>query len=242
MGHGTPDWWGSEPGETTFMVQDVGELAARLGSIDVFDRRGNVVWLSGFENGLGEFYSVTSGAGASVLLSTATAHRGAYSCKLTTGSDIEKMASIMKVIAYPALSKFAGEGAFTWNTGIADLQFLLILYDGTNSYTFAVRFSQALGQIHYLNSAGGWTLIDTLPPWATATYLFQVAKLTVDLETGKYRNLILGDTGYDLSGISGYTVASATQPYLVFSIQLTGPGATNPSIYVDDVIITQNEP
>ncbi|MDP2107143.1 MAG: hypothetical protein Q8J76_14195, partial [Desulfobulbaceae bacterium] len=103
-------------------------------------------------------------------------------------------------------------------------------------------FDRTNGGIYYFNSLGGWTLIDTLPPWATATYLFHVAKLDVDLDTLEYVSLIIDGAGYSLAGISGRSAASASQPYFVFAVNVYGPGGTNPVLYVDDMIITQNEP
>jgi len=242
MGHGTPDWWGTEPTATVHKVSDLGELAARLGSIDTFDRRGDVVWLSGFEDGLAEFIPVRTGAGSDRNISTTTACKGAYSLKLTIGSNAEDMSGVEKWVPYPALSGFGGEVSFTWNTGLDRLEIWLILYDGTNRTYFAVNLSQTNGKIYYRNSAGGWTEIDSLPAWATATDLFHVAKLAIDLSTGKYMRLTLDNTGYSLAGISAEAPLSAVQPNLLFSVRAYGPGVTTPTIYVDDMIITQNEP
>jgi hypothetical protein len=242
MGHGTPDWWGTEPTATTHKVSDLGELAARLGSIDTFDRRGDVVWLSGFENGLGEFRVVSGGTGASVVISTTATQRGAYSCKLTAGSSAPFLASISKLVPYPALSKFGTEAAFTWNTGISFLTLEMWLYNGTNYTRFAIKFDQVNSKIYYLNSVGGWTEIGNLPPWTTSNWIFHVAKLVVDLEAGVYARLIVDNTTHLFFSISGEVVASAVQPYLYSLVAMEGPGGTNPSIYVDNLIITQNEP
>ena len=218
------------------------ELAAVLSFAKRHDRRGNVLWLSSFENGLGEFYTAVNGTLASVSLSTAVALSGAYSCKLTAGSDSEKRAGVFKVISYPILSKVGGQAAFTWDTTIDHLLLDFSLYDGTNYTTFSVKFDPSLGKMQYFNSVSGWTDIAALPAWTTATYLFHVAKIVVDLDTGKYVRLIVDDTEYSLANISAYTTSSGVQPYLTFSIMVVGPGTTNPALYVDDVIITQNEP
>jgi len=242
MGHGTPDWWGSEPTETTFQVQDVGELAVRLGSIAAFDRRGNVIWLSSFENGLGEFNYDSQGAGGSVVISTATAHRGAYSCKLTAGSDVLMNAGVMKYLSYPVLSRIGGEIAFTWNTAIDYLLLIHQLWDGSNLYYFAIKLDPSLGKAYYWSSAAAWVEIANLPAWTTSITTYHIAKLVVDLETKKYGYLILDDVGHSLAGISGHTSVSALAPCMLFLVDVYGPGGTNPYIYVDDMIITQNEP
>ena len=53
MGHGYPDYGTQGPVSTVHSIQDLGELAVRLGSIVTFDRRGNVLWLDGFDSGIG---------------------------------------------------------------------------------------------------------------------------------------------------------------------------------------------
>lgn len=241
MPHGTPDWWGTEPTETIYPLQDVGELAARLGSIDTFDRRGNVIWLSGFESGLGGFVPSTSGTGAAVVVSTTTARTGPYSCKLTAGSDVLELAAIQRFVSYPVLSRFGGEFAFTWDTGIDRLRNEMLVYDGSNLTTFSIRLDETNSKIYYLNSGGGWTEFAALPAWGTEADLFHVGKLVVDLDLGEYVRFILDDTEHDLSGNSGKAEVDATYPHINFSARLTGPGGTNPSIYIDDMIVTQNE-
>jgi len=82
VAHGAPDWWGTEQTSTVHLVQDVGELAARLGSIVTFDRRGNVIWLTSFEDGLqGTSFGVDH-VDSKGTLSTNRALGGAYSIRL----------------------------------------------------------------------------------------------------------------------------------------------------------------
>ena len=64
----TPDYGRLSAQATVFPVTDLGELAARLGSIVSHDRRGDVIWLDGFEDGLDKWQPTTSGSGAAVDL------------------------------------------------------------------------------------------------------------------------------------------------------------------------------
>jgi hypothetical protein len=242
MAHGTPDWWGTEPTATTHKVSDMGELAARLGSIVTFDRRGDVVWLSGFENGLAEFTKVRISDESNRNISTEAAYMGAYSLKLIIGSNTGDMSGIEKWLAYPALSKFGGEFAFTWHTDLDYLDVFFYFYDGINRTEFTIRFSDTNKKIYYLDSGGNLAEIDNLPAWVTTKEEFEVAKLVVDLEAGEYVRLILNNISYPLTGILGKVTSVAVRPMLIFAVRAYGPGATTPTIYLDNLIITQNEP
>ncbi len=242
MGHGTPDWWGSEPGETTFQVQDVGELAVRLGSIDTFDRRGNVVFIDSFEHGLGPYLTDTYGAGSAVVLSTITARSGVYSCKLATGAVGLAYAEVGRYQPYPVLSKHGLEAAFTVNDNAVDIWLGFYIYDGVNYTRFNVKYLPASDKWQYYGSDTAYHDLITGQALAASTNLFHVAKLVVDPEAGKFYYFLIDGTEVSMAGIAGYAVANAGAPRLEAWIALHGGAAAAATIYVDDIIITQNEP
>ena len=242
MGHGTPDWWGSEPSETTFQVQDVGELAARLGSIDTFDRRGNVVFIDSFESGCAPYLTDAGRPGSAVVLSAITARSGAYSCKMTTGAVANAYARVARFQSYPALSKYGLEVAFTSDDNAVDIQISLNIYDGVNVNTFAVKYLPASDKWQYLNAAGGWTDLATGVDLFPHFNHFHVAKLVVDLDLKKYFYFLWDSDEVGMSTIAGHQVASGLSPQIAANIHLHGGAGAAATIYVDDVIITQNEP
>lgn len=242
MGHGTPDWWGSEPGETTFQVQDVGELAARLGSIDTFDRRGNVVWLTGFEEGLAPITTSVDGTGASAVLSATQAKFGAYSIKLTAGSDGGMNAFVIGRSPYPVLGAWGAEASFTVATLTGYIPLSFILYDGTNYHYFRIRYDHVNKTLDYLNSLNSWVSFATGVDLYAYDSCFHVFKLVVDFSADKYLRAIIDENEYSLAGIAGRVVLSAVAPHLFFSLAHYGRAGNNPYIYADGLIITQNEP
>ena len=74
----------------------------------------------------------------------------------------------------------------------------------------------------------------------TAT-LFHTMKLVVDMEKKVYGRLILDDTSYSLAAIAALAVADVTIPAVRFRVNLIGRAGNNDLIYVEDVILTQNE-
>ena len=242
MGHGTPDWWGSEPGETTFQVQDVGELAARLGSIDTFDRRGNVVFLESFEEGLSKWTLFHAGTADDILLSTTYPKHGAYSVKLIGGSGVGHYVQIRHREPIPVLSRIGFEFSWAPDSDMSTIEQYLYWYDGTNDYTWAVRYVVSTHALQVRDSAGNWQTITTawIPSLTYSTS--HVWKLVVDLETGEYAFLIVDQNGYDLSAYSGQFLSAGLGPYLSMDLFYYSTAGKNSVCYIDDVIITQNEP
>uniref|UniRef100_A0A6H1ZV63 Uncharacterized protein n=1 Tax=viral metagenome TaxID=1070528 RepID=A0A6H1ZV63_9ZZZZ len=242
MAHGTPDWWGSEPTETIFQSQDVGELAVRLGSIVSFDRRGNVLYLSSFEEGLTRWQATTAGTGAAAVISSATARSGAYSVKLQGGSDGGKYAEIATLLAYPKLSKFGLEVSFTLEANLTYVEADFLIFDGTNQYEADIRYDQDNSKLQYKNSLNVWTDLITGLTLMTSPGCFHTLKLVIDGDLLEYFYVLIDDQEASLAGQGMLPTASPGSPGLGVYIWAYSAAGQNGKSYVDDVIITQNEP
>lgn len=242
MGIGLPDWYNIKKAGAVSALGDLGELAARLGSIVTFDRRGDVVWLDGFEEGIAKWLSYTSGTGASVAASDAKARNGAWSCKLTAGSDALQFAYIERDLAFPVLGKCGLEASFAFDTDLDRVILYMYLYDGTNRHLPAVQYDYQNLKLQYRDSSQAWVDIKTDLELYAGGYPFWTWKLVVDWQEGEYQRLILNETEYDLEGIAYAKQADAVNPKMRVTLENKGYGGANGVVYVDDVIITQNEP
>lgn len=61
MPRGMPDWGEYSPQEVVSKLLDNAELAARLGSPVLFDRRGTVIFMDDFNCGVNHWDTVTKG-------------------------------------------------------------------------------------------------------------------------------------------------------------------------------------
>lgn len=242
MAHGTPDWWGSEPTSTVLQIQDVGELAARLGSPDTHHRGGNVIFIDGFENGLSPYEVVYFGAGSGVVVSADTSRNGGFSCKLDTGAVELAYAEVLRRQPYPSVSKHALELSFTLDDNASDVHLFIAVYDGTNCTTFGVRYLPGTDKWQYIDDGGDWQDLATSVVLVADSDLFHWAKLIIDLEAGEYVRLLYNSQEESMAGIAGYQFASDNSPWMDAGILLHGGVAAAATIYTDDLIITQNEP
>lgn len=242
MGHGQPDYGMYAIAETIYRLSDMGELAVRLGSISSHDRRGDVIWFDDFEDTIAKWDQYPIGTGALIEQSADSARNGGRSCKLTTGDAISNYAAILKWLPYPILSKIGFEISFTLDADLSHVYNYLRLYDGVKRYSPWVDYRPDVKQLYYGDKNGDAQLLaDNLELAKYSTY-YHTWKLVVDLVTKKYVRLILDEKTYDLSSYEIYPLANTTLPCINALHWVTTGVASNQSVYVDDAIITQNEP
>jgi hypothetical protein len=241
MAHGTPDWGVTAGGATVYQLTDMAELAVRLGSIVTFDRRGDVVFLDSFEDGFAHWLTDKAGAGSLVALSRATARHNGLSARLVGGTGAAAWAQIIFQGPRPVLAGLGVEYSFNPISTIGILTLLLYLYDGTNRTLYEVHWDDATNSLRYRDA--NWVLqtfatnVDLLADVA----LFHTWKLVVNAEDQEYARLILNGSTYDLSGIPARVTADSRFPSLSAVVTVNGRAGGTSTVYIDDVILTQNE-
>lgn len=237
-----PDWGAQSAQKTVYEVTDLGELAARLGSIVTHDRRGDVIWLDDFENGLGKWATIESGTGAVVDLSIVRARNGLFSVRLLAGSTGDRSAQIERSLPFPVESPMGVEFSFQYDQDIDNLQLIVIAYDGTNATRYAITISATDDNISY-DDDGGVSQESTPGVGLTQVVtVFHTAKLIFNMENDEYVRLVLDNVVHLLTNIAAQVSVDATLPSLKITIINVGRAANNDLVRVDDVIVTQNEP
>lgn len=242
MAHGAPDWHKYRTTSSTYSIEDLAELAARLGSIVTFDRRGDVIFLESFEHGRGRWDQTLSGTGAAVALEPAIFRTSGYSIRLTPGTDQSKSALILGVMHPPRTSSIGFEFSFTtpnlFNQILAFLQF----YDGTTQTLAWLRYYLPATTLDILTAPATYTTVATGITFAATAYNWYTLKLVADLTNVTYSRAIFGNVSYPLTDYDLVTSADSTSPQFQFGIALEGTGSANLHAYIDDIILTQDEP
>jgi len=243
MPHGGPDWGTAGPLATIYTLEDMAELAVRLGSPVIFHRTGNVIFIEDFEGSLSKCRCDTS-AGGSVSISSKYSRSGGFSCKMVTGPVIDDYAWVQVPLAYPALSKMGFE--VCWNRSdegaLREISFRFDLYDGTLRWWPEVRWVRATNTWECRISGVGWTSLSPTVNYFVDNLPFNHVKLVVDFVSKEYIKLIANDITYDLSGISIYSLGPPVPARLIPSILTYTRVAAEAVNYIDNIIITQNEP
>lgn len=242
MAHGTPDYGITAGRVTTYQLTDLGELAARLGSPVTFDRRGDIIWWDDFECSLNKWNTAISGTGASAAVSTERARNGENSAKLVAGSTGATNAGLTHRQPIPVLSSLGYEISFCAASEVSWLQWDLEIYDGANVRSYLIRWRDDLNELHYYNAAAAFVPFASIGQLRRDPTLFHTAKLVVDALAGQYRYFMLDSTVYSLAGIVANATPTATEPHMSIAIINFGRAGLNDTVYVDDAILTQNEP
>lgn len=230
------DAWGR------FLSVGNAELAARLGSLVNYDRRGQILFGSGFERGWGCWNVFGSGTGNAQELDPVYFRTGGYSAKLTAGSTASHYAALaLEVGAYPT-GRVGLELSISMNGLTDEIEAYWTYYDDANAHQARVRYDHTNSKLYVRNDTGGYTEVTDLTLQTGRPYLFDKIKIVGNPATDLYTRLLINDVEYDISTVSMYHFAVAGPTYLSVYIKNEGRAANNDIVYVDDVVLTSSEP
>ena len=237
-----PDWGALNAQETVYEVTDLGELAVRLGSIVTHDRRGDVLILETFESGLRGFQAGVSGTNAAADLSMVRAAGGQFSARLKAGSTVLKSAQLSCEYPYPTVSAFGIEVSALLPAAASRFTCRLALDDGTTRYDIAARWNGPTERLE-IQTPSGWVVVgEAAPLHVFQTRIFNVLKVVGDPASGEYMRLIFNEQDIDISAYSLLSAVSILEPHLHIGLHHADTGTSNPIVYVDNLIVTRNEP
>lgn len=242
MARDLPDWDALTAQATVHEVTDLGELAVRLGSIVTHDRRGDVIWLDEFECGLGKWKTLVDGSDGSIALDTNRSRNGETSVLLTCATDGEHTAKIWHHNSLPAVSKVGVEASFMLGSPVAYVIFDFHTYDGDDHMRYRVWWDYAAETLSYQDSGGNTVVLASGVSLYWIEPIFHTAKLVCDMNADEFVRLILDATSYTMDGIEGERIGADTDLRITTEVRVIGRHGYNDTVYVDDVILTQNEP
>jgi hypothetical protein len=220
----------------------LGELAAVLSPAKKFDRRGDVLFIDDFEDGAAHFSTALVGTGAAVAITSAESNVGGFAAKLTGGSDSSRYAEIFYRTPVSAGLRMGAEIAFRLGS---DIQYVVLefwFYDGVKRHQAGLRYVTADNKWQYGDIYTTWQTLKTGVDLAAEAHHFHPVKLVINTETDKYVRALIAGEQIDMSTYDFYTVADTTEPALLTMIDAYSNSGKNGWMYVDPVIITQNEP
>ena len=218
------------------------ELAARLGSVDIFDRRGEVVFLDNFDSPTLKWETGGTVTNLEVVRSIESALHGDYSVKLTTGDETLDTARIKKYHYLPVLKRIGMEYSFALGSGLAAVISSFGFYTKTTYYTPNVWYDVTYDKLSLEDAIEGTVDIATGIVLRENDQTYHTWKVVVDLDTEKYVRILLNDEEHDVSDYSLPKTTGSYTPHMFLYIYAINKTAGNHYIYVDNAIFTQNEP
>lgn len=242
MSHGAPDYHNVRKEVSVFRLDDMGELAARLASPVVWDRRGDVFCIEDFECGLERWDKTDSGGDESYILSPDKPNHGAYCAYLKTKSGVGGYVLFYKGFPLTASQRIGFEAHVKPVQAFGYFDLYFNWYTGTQRKQYYIRFDFVNKQIKYKDSDGTLqVLIDDLDPDPTISY-YHFLKFVVDVEDDEYLWVRYNEQTETFTETSGYITTDADAPHLTANV-LFYDNANNQGICrLDTIILTQDEP
>ncbi|GAI72383.1 unnamed protein product [marine sediment metagenome] len=243
MPHGTRDWGLVGPKETTFGLDDLGEQAVRLGSSHLWDRRGDVLLQEDFRNGRATLKDLDISTETSVSLWAGNAAHGSYSLRLHSGIKADAGAiGLIWQRGLPKASAIGLEYTFSIADGMTDWQWWIYRHGPTYFQDGLISWRLGSSQLQYRDDGGGMVPF----AWDVTSFPYDApnhtGKMVVDFAQGRYSRFILDGVTYDLGAIPCIRVDPIAALSVYVNILMLASVDDDVDGYVDNVIITQNEP
>jgi len=239
--HGARDYSNLTGIGNLYQLYDLAELAVRLGSLIDYDRRGQLVWVYSFDDGLSPVIEWSNGSGSVLLLATGVGHRGAFRAQLTAGPDVGRYAGFYKIVP---TSNDKVMSVFCWfHTWAAKDEFYLNLYH----YTGYLQFLTYLMFDFVHNTVKVRTVEDNhldlnypISDIASASY-FAYAKVVCDLNTHQLVRAQINNDGFNLAGKSMPYTSDTLFKGVMLRCSLVNREADSNTAVVDTVGIMTND-
>lgn len=241
MPHGAPDDSNVVKTGRIFRLDDMSELAVRLGSFVTYDRRGDVIFADSFEDGDYRWLLNYINYPAYKVISIDYAKSGAVSCKITTAPYQNSMAGILCVLMYPLATEMGMEFSYLYdsNASYVDGDFVITYNDVTYHYSYR---HDVQNKAIYIYTQDGFVKVDDTKLSKWGVEYFVPTKIVANLEAERYERLMLGSREYDLSDYSPYIYPYGEVDKITVSISVQASRNYETILYVDDVVLTVNEP
>jgi len=242
MPRGQPDYGEYAVKEVAASVSDMGEVAARLGSIVTFDKRGDVVDFDNFEEPVLKWGYTYYDALSTVYLSSDNPKSGSQSVRFYVPAVVGNWAYIFKTTS-PLGSKNIGvEISFSAIHGAKTLEILLEHYDGEYLRKAGARFHQSEGKLYIEDENYSWLEVANIGDTLYSVFVYYTMKLVCNFDTGKYSRLLFSNRQIDLSNKAIWKTADTSAPSLTQYIRTEVLGSANTVCFLDDFVLTQAEP
>jgi len=203
MPHGRPDWYNITPMIQVHASEDVNELAARLGTPDTWDRRGNVLFIDDFTQGLAKYDFLVVGAGSTYGLRCTVGLHSSVALWMDPDSGVNDAVQATINLPNPKSAVVGIEAAFNYTLANSAPGISINYCDGAYAYTFTLRIDCAGVDIAYYNEDGNYVNLEEDIVWPIYTSYFHIFKLVVDLSKYEYMRAIVDDRSYSLVGLKG---------------------------------------
>lgn len=241
-GRDYPDFGISDTFQTKYVMSDMGELAARLGAPNVFDRTGTLIWFEQFAYGLNNWTLSSASNGIDPFLIAYPYLYKPYAVKLSGTSGSTGSSTMLVTLPFPYESPLGIEFAYMPDIRATELDVVIQLYTGSKYYASSVSFKLQTGIIK-VGLQGGFTKeVYSDPLGYRLNNVYNITKIVLDLANQEYNRIMFNKYNIDVKDIGFHVGTSTLRPKLTLLFRLESAATYDESLLIDNIILTLDEP
>ena len=240
MSHTLPDYTTKYKMAKVFGNIDDAELAARLGSIVRYDRRGKVVFYDNFEAPVVHWADHNFQGASESYLTDYTSETGDQALCMAPDAAVNSIAGIRRYFPLPPTTRLGFEVSFWHAFAKLETWIHVSIYDGSNYYSSTVTYNGDSENIT-IDALGGDDIVASGIIVPSQYHCFNHMKIVADYSTKKFVRLIFNGSEYDISTSSMNSAASGNDPQIRIFIRTETHSTIARLAYIDNFIMTYDE-
>jgi hypothetical protein len=235
------DWGGYPTSAQSYPLKDLAEAVVRLGSPVIYDRAGAVALMESFEFGLGRWNVALAGVGVAPVLSANYFCSQGHAVVMDPGSGGAGASKIDHFMPVLPAGLWGMSIRFNVHTLHDWIGLSLSHNNGVDRLTYSLTVNLIDGIVTVLDSGGLDVTVLTIDIPEDHQNLFHFVKLVCDPENELVKRVSFDNQVAANLDVTAYNGGPSSYQYLNPAVIVTGDGAVDAEIYLDDVIVTYNE-
>lgn len=225
-------------------LSDLADLAVRIGSIVWYDRRGDVVRAEDFEGSTEKWLGGSDAMNPNPysILDDSYCQSGSQAIKIYINGGVGSFRSVSFFTAPYPLGKWGVEVSIGLTAGDYWIILESIVYDGINKKTATMRLNAEDKLLEYRDSLDAYQTLQSSFQLYDNVLCFNHFKLVADFKNDLYSRIMLNSNEYDLSAYAIKSELSVILPHHLFNIYFWNRSGIARLFWMDDFILTINEP
>lgn len=242
MAHGAPDDSNVVSIAPRITVSDMAELAVRLGATSSCDRWGRVAFRDSFDCGTGDWTGWVNTSEHKATLLAQGARSGGYCASLWWDGAAYTEVALLMLRDWAIESKVGVEMYFHPRSNVLQYGFSGSFYSGATKYFFAIRWDTVDDVIEVLNAANQLETVQDVVYTYGLPRTWRALKIVMDPIAAEYVRGQWGPLTFNARGIALRTLTSQVEPHITMFAYGSGEAGSSGEIWLDDFILTVDEP
>ena len=216
------------------------ELAARLGSPDCLERKGQVLFMDGGGVNVGQYQVTAVGAASAMVVDTTYGLMGPNSYKMTAGPAENDYIRSVKRCPSLSLDGVGHEAILAMSPLVKYVNMGISVSTTTTIYTGYIRINRVTNKIEYRDNTGAYVVFTDMPSPLLLTDV-HFLKLCINPNLNTYLRFRWDAQLYDLSALPLYSYAAPGTQQTAALLEVTCHATGTVTVYEGPLIITVAE-